>query len=458
MRAVLQTGSIAALLLVAGCSDDKLSGNTGGGTTTTETTGTTGGGGATGTAGSGGQTTGGAGGTTGSGGMTSSGGTGGTTSSGGTGGTGGTGGMTSTGGSGGIGGAGGGGGGSGGAAPTGTLLVLAGGVPASLGQAATWSGAAGWGISSINLQFKDVALVPEGTGALTVARRLANNPPMGDDELFWAKWTPGAGFGAVTSLNKFAADGPALAPHGVARMLAVLDTQNKHVFAQFEAGAFGPFGAVPAGMPGSQAFGPSGPALAAAGAASLYLAYAGDDSQLYISSKDGPGSVWTPSSKAPTAPIVNTVPPSLFVDTDNDLHLFYVRQSDGRICTITLITPQNAWSAEEVVHQDAITGQSPSAVLLPGGDTVVAWHGFNNTGIYFSRRKAGVWSAPATVEIPAMSSSAPVVVTGLGGADAEILYTADAKLRWSRVTGNAAAFGPDPGVFNVTTLAALVLP
>jgi hypothetical protein len=348
--------------------------------------------------------------------------------------------------------------GSGGAAPTGTLLVLAGGVPASLGQAATWSGAAGWATSGINLQFKDAALAPVDGGAITVARRLSNNPPMGDDELFWAKWTPGAGFGGVTSLNKFALDGPALAPHGVATMLTALDNQNKHVFAQFEAGVFGPFGAVPAGMPASQAFGPSGSALAATGPASLYLAYAGGDSQLYYSSKAGPGSVWSPSSGSPTSLLANAISPSIFVDGAGDVHFFYVRQSDGRLCTITLLTPQNAWSGEEVVHQDAITGQSPSAAMLPGGDYLVAWHGFNNTGIYFSRHTAGAWTAPATVEVPAMSSSAPVVVTGLGGADAEILYTADAKLRWARVTGTTASFGPAPGVFNVTTLAALVLP
>ena len=57
-----------------------------------------------------------------------------------------------------------------------------------------------------------------------------------------------------------------------------------------------------------------------------------------------------------------------------------------------------------------------------------------------------------------MSASAPVVVTGLGGADAEVLYTADGKLRWARVTGTTVTFGPDPGVTNVKALAAIALP
>lgn len=358
--------------------------------------------------------------------------------------------MTGTGGSGGM-------TGSGGGAATGTLLVVAGGVPGSLAQVVKWDSAAGWAPSSINLQFKKAALAAVDGGVLMVARRLGNNPPMGDDDLFRATWTPAAGFGAVQSMNAVAIDGPALAPHGVATLLATLDASNKHVFAQYEAGAFGPFGAVPAGQPGSQAFGPSGPALASVAGLSVYLAYAGDDSHVYMASKAGPGSVWS-TSGTPTSLVVNTAAPALVVDADADLRFFYVRSSDGRICSVTLITPQNAWSSEEEIHQDAITGLSPSAALLPGGDILVAWHGFNNQGVYFSRRQAGVWSAPVTVEIAAMSSSAPVVVTGLGGADAEVLYTADGKLRWARVTGTTATFGPDPGVTNVKALAAIALP
>ncbi len=358
---------------------------------------------------------------------------------------------------GGQGGGGGGQGGGGGGGATGTLLVLAGGIPDSLATAATWSAGA-WSTTSVNLQFKDAALAPTEGGALAVMRRLSNNPPMGDDDLFLATWTSGGGFGAPATTGAAAKDAPALAPHGVATMLAALDTQNKHVFAQYEAGQLGPFGAVPAGMPGSQAFGPSGPALAPFGAASVYISYSGDDEKLYMSLKSGPGGVWTPSQQVPVSLTVNAHTPALVVDGADDLHLFHVRKSDGRVCTASLITPQNAWNPEEAVHMDAITNRSPAAALLPNGDILVAWHGFDNNGIYFSRRQGGVWSAPVTVEEPAMPSSAPVVVMGLGGADAEILYTAGAKLRWARVSGTTATFGPDPGVSNVSSLAALVVP
>ena len=462
MRALPVTFFLAAACLAA-CSDDSLSGSTAG-TTTSESTGTggttstTGTGGTTSTGGTGGSGAGGTGGTgaggtstggsatggTGTGGS-AAGGTGGTTGTGGTGGAGGTGGTTGTGGTGG--------------GETGTLLVVAGGLPDSLAVVATRSGGSGWTTANINLQFKEASLapLPEG-GALGAFRRLSNNPPMGDDELYRGAWTPGAGFGAVTSMGTFAKEGPALAPHGVATMLTALDLQNEHVCAQYESGAFAPLGAIPAGQPGSQAFGPSGSVLAAYGVAGVYASYSGDDEQLYMNDKPGPGSVWGPSLQVPSSPVVNAHRPALAVDADADLHLFYVRKSDGRICTVKLITPQNAWTTEEAIHPDAITGQSPAAARLPDGDLVVAWHGFDNNGIYFSRRNAGVWSAPVTVEEPATPSSGPVVVTGLGGADAEILYTVGGALRWSRVTGTTATFGDDPGVVNVKTLAALVVP
>lgn len=445
-KAALPTALLATALL--GCGDDKLSGTTGGaGGTTSSTGGTTS------------STTGGAGGSTGgAGGMTTSstggvGGTGGMTTSS-TGGVGGAGGIT--GGTGGVGGSTGGTGGSGGAPETGTLLVVAGGIPGSLAQVVKHD-SAGWSPSSINLQFKKAALAPIDGGVLLVARRLANNPPMGDDDLFSSVWTPAAGFGAVTAMNAVAIDGPALAPHGVATLLATLDASNKHVFAQYESGMFGPFSSVPAGMPGSQSFGPSGAALASAGIASVYIAYAGDDSHLYTSNKPGPGSVWSFAQQAPTSLLVSSQTPALVVASDG-VHFFYVRASDGRVCMVTLLTPQNAWTSEEAVHADAITGLSPSAAVLANGDLVVAWHGFDNQGVYFARRSANAWSAPVTVEVAAMSASAPTVVTGLGGADAEVLYTADGKLRWSRITGLVPTPGADPSVANVKTLAALVLP
>lgn len=438
---------------LAACEADDLSSSTTGTSTSTQTTTSTA------TGGSGGTTTTGAGGTGGEGG---SGGAGGATTTSAGGGTTTTGEGGQGGGGGGQGGSGGGqggsGGGQGGGGATGTLLVLAGGIPDSSARAATWSGAAGWTVDSFSPNFKEIALAPAEGGALAVLRYLSFNPPMGDNELWVASWTAVGGFGASAPTGAFAKDAPALAPHGVATMLAVLDTTNKHVFAQHEAGQLGPFGPVPAGMPGSQAFGPSGPALVPFGAASVYISYSGDDEKLYMSVKSGPGGAWTPSQQVPVSLTVNAHTPAVVVDGADDLHLFHVRKSDGRVCTASLITPQNAWNPEEAVHTDAITNRSPAAALLPNGDILVAWHGFDNNGIYFSRRQGGVWSAPVTVEEPAMPSSAPVVVVGLGGADAEILYTAGAKLRWARVSGTTATFGPDPGVSNVSSLAALVVP
>ena len=108
---------------------------------------------------------------------------------------------------------------------------------------------------------------------------------------------------------------------------------------------------------------------------------------MYSSDKVGEGGVWSPSGTGPISLVANSHPPALFVDAGGSVHFFYVRKSDGRVCTITRISPQNAWSDETVINVDAITNQSPAAVLLPGGDALVAWHGFDNNGIHFARQQ-----------------------------------------------------------------------
>lgn len=337
------------------------------------------------------------------------------------------------------------------------MLVVAGGIPDSLATAAVWNPGPGWGTSTLNLQFKKAALAWTGNSALAVFRRLSNNPPMGDDELYYGEWTP-AGFGALTSMGSVAIDGPALAPHGVATMLTVLAPFNQHSFLQYEAGMFGPSAAIPAGLPGTTAFGPSASTLVPFGIAGVYTAYSGADEKTYMCVKTGPGSIWSPSQMVPSSAVVNTLAPSMVVNTDDDLEIFYIRKSDGHICTVKLITPQNGWELESDIHPNAISGNAPAAVGLPGGDALVAWRGFDTQGIYFSRRTGGVWSDPVTVDVPALPSSPPVVLTGLDGADAEILYTAGAKLQWARVTGTSVTPGEDPKVTNVTSIAGLIVP
>jgi hypothetical protein len=296
-------------------------------------------------------------------------------------------------------------------------------------------------------------------GALAVVRR-ASIVPEENNELFWTTWTKANGFSTPTKVGTFgfALDGPSTAPAGIASVMTFLGTDNKHYFAQNDNGTmFGNFGPIPAGMVQIQAFGPSATTLASDGVG-VYAVYAGDNSQLYYSYKSGPGGAWGPSTQAPTMPVVNSIRPFAFVDAAQDLRIVYIRQSDNRICTIKLITPQNAWSTEEAIPSTNTAKQPSAAEVSPGGDIIVAFHAQANEGIYFVRGKDGMYGPITTVEIPAGTSSRPVVTKGLSGAEAEILYATGGKLRHARVNGNAASTADVGGLTNVTNVAATIVP
>jgi hypothetical protein len=348
----------------------------------------------------------------------------------------------------------GGSGGAGGAGPTGTLLVLAGPDQA----AAHFTPAAGWTVEGINLVFSGASLTPYETGALAVGRRVSGLPNE-NDQLMWSVWKPGVGFGAVAPVNTSYTIGiPALGSFGFAALAVWISNDNKHYYAQIENGVVSPTTYLPAGMPQQQAFGPSAPTLAtSSNSITVAVVYAGADSHAYHAEKNGPGSQWTPSGMVPGSLIENTIPPVAIADSTG-LQIFYVRQSDKRICTIKYTMPQNFWGAEEVLNTNAITGMSPSVTVTTLGDVLITWHGFNNEGIYYLRGKSNAWGAPVAVEVPATTSSRPVAVRGLAGADTELLYATGGKLKHARVNGGAAVITATPVQSTVTNVAATIVP
>lgn len=347
-------------------------------------------------------------------------------------------------------------GGAGGAPPTGTLVVAA-GPNASAGEA-HFDPVSGWATGPVSIDFSAVALAPKmGGGAVALLRR-KSAVQAEDNELFWATWAAGVGFGAAQKVGDFgfAKDGPDVAQAGVASVMTFLGTDNKHYYAQLDNGAFSPFGQIPAGV-GSQAFGPSASTLASDGVAGAYAVYAGDDAHLYYVYKSSPGGSWTTSSQAPTSLVSNALRPFALVDADQDLRIFYIRQSDNRICTVKLITPQNAWSAEETVGT-ASSSKSPSVAATAQGDFVVAYHGLLNEGMYFVRGKDGAWGAVTTIDVPATATTAPAAARGLAGADAEVMYATGGKLKHARIKANSATVADVTGPMNVTVVSAVVVP
>lgn len=255
-----------------------------------------------------------------------------------------------------------------------------------------------------------------------------------------------------------AKDGPATAPAGIASVMTYLGDNNKHYYAQNDDGnTFGAFASIPASDGMTEAFGPSASTLAADGVG-VYAVYAGSNSQLYYSHKPSAGGAWEASIQVPTSMVNNTIRPFAFVDSAMDLRIFYVRQTDKQICMVKLVTPQNSWTTEETMAS-ATTSKQPSAIeVSPSGDIVVVYHGLLTEGIYFVRGKDGAFTNISTVEVPTGTSSNPVIVKGLSGADAEILYATGGKLRHARVNGATASPTDVPNLTGVTTVAATVVP
>jgi hypothetical protein len=224
-------------------------------------------------------------------------------------------------------------------------------------------------------------------------------------------------------------------------------------------GAFSPFGPLPAGMVQNQAFGPRAATLTPNGAAGVYTVYAGDDGKLYYSSKSGPGGAWAASSGVPTSTVVNYIRPAASFDPiTQKLSILHVRQSDKRICLVELQLPQNSWSAETPIDLTALTSVSPS-IVVHGGIYTIAWHGYVDNGIYMLHGKGpGMWGAPMTVEAPLTPTTEPVVLPGLPGADAEIVYATGGKLKHARLLAPNITVSEVPGVNNVNNLSATIVP
>lgn len=338
------------------------------------------------------------------------------------------------------------------------LVALLGKGPAQA-EAISFSPQDGWTApQGLNLFVERASLAAHQGGVMAVARR-ASKIATEQDELFWATWTAGTGFGAFTKIGQggFAIGGPSIASSGVALEAVFLGQDFKHYGVQYgELGIWSPFAPFPGGKPGDQAFGPSGIKLSSSGV-ELWGAYAGDNKTLFVSSKTGPGSTWSFSSAAPTSPVVNTIMPAVQAH-ENGVTLVYVLEENKRIAVNTLQMPQNTWAGEQTVGADAITGRTPDFLRLGADDHLVVWHGLDNEGIYFSRGGKGVWSKPATIVGGGPVTSDPVVLAGVGGSIAEVLFTRGGALRHARYDGTTFQVNDVAATSNALTVSAARLP
>lgn len=314
----------------------------------------------------------------------------------------------------------------------------------------------GWTSSAAGIALLSADIEATPTGALAVIRR-SSAVPAEHQELYSATWAPGDAdpltMTTKVSPDSHGLDRPSLAAVADTVTLAYLGLDNKHFAALHTDNGWAAPVKIPAGQLDIQAFGPTGATLVP-GSVETYAIYTGDDARIYYSMKSSPGGAWAASTATPPASVLGR--PVGVVDPENDLVIAYLRKADGKLALIKLITPQNAWSKEVIVHPQAITGGDISLARLDDGRYALAWRGYDTEGIYLAlAADFDQWAAPQEVDLPAATTTPPLLIPGTTGADLEILYTAGGKLRHVRVTGDTLADPADiPGISKATTVAA----
>ncbi|MCC6646153.1 MAG: hypothetical protein IT374_11345 [Polyangiaceae bacterium] len=319
---------------------------------------------------------------------------------------------------------------------------------------ATFTDAAGWveTPAGSTVLAGRAGVARSGTGALVVARQPSS-------ALVAATWSAGS-LSTFAPLPGFpnATDGPSLSatPDGARLAIAYLGSDARHYGAVYTAAGGLPT-AGPLGTDVPQAFGDS-VASVAVGAASAYAAYSGDDHGVYALTHDG--AQWSTSKPVMGAGTVPTVSPTVVVTNDVPTVL-YVEGGGNPTSQVCATRRVGADYLPPACGQNVYTSRTVGAAPLANGKLLVAWHGLESNGndqrIYAAELDGIKWGVVFQVDQEQDVTSAPVVVTGLAGADAEILYTKGGKLRHARVVGGVATVTVIGGA-NAVEVGAAVIP
>lgn len=312
-------------------------------------------------------------------------------------------------------GGGGGQGGAGGSVPeSGVLTVLATG-PTSAFRAAREEGS--WISSEVVGTFAAAsrpAIAMRGPAAATGLLRGSTDTLLATtwNGSAWTSPTPLGG--AITT-----GDTPAIASsgNGVAHATFHGVLTDFHYYARHDGAAWSPDDELIA-VGDASSFGPTPAAIAVVGGDPL-VAYAGADDGLYVQQRTG--AAWSSaldvsgSASVDVTPAVAALPASadgdaIVVFAANDSTVWWTRREPG------------GWTAPELVD-DAFTLQPPAVAATADGGAVATFRGTNG-GVYAALfdGDAATWSAPERVVPIVTTPSSPAVATGIGPADADLVY------------------------------------
>jgi hypothetical protein len=314
------------------------------------------------------------------------------------------------GGGGGQGGGGGGGGqGGGGSPPAGPLVLLAGGGATVL--AGEFTELSGWVTTTLTGATSDAPGVAKSSGssAVGVLRSTANG-----GELLFTTWSPGSwsaltpvGSGITTRARPSISAADSV-------MLAFQGDDFKHYYAQYD-GVWAP-SAEPIGGAVDQSFGPTPPSIAADGA-DAQVAFAGSNGDLFDQAR---AAVWLAAHPHTLGSVASLSPTIVKLTNSDDFLIAFVRSTDAKI--VYTRGHGSTWSAPVVVDANALSNLPVALAALPDTQALLAYRG-QDGNVYWSRYLGANWSVPLPLATPNVAtSSTPAVATGIGSADAEMVF------------------------------------
>jgi hypothetical protein len=311
---------------------------------------------------------------------------------------------------------------------SGTIAVLAGGDTTLSGavqiDGAAWAGGAITGGGAKSLP----AIVAFGSGFLGLTRGPS-------DVLQSVSVTTTFGtasqIGTVTTIAS-----PALAVVGTTAHVAYLDATNKF-FHGTNTGAGWDAATDPVKpSAGTQSFGPSAPALAAAGT-DVVFAQDGDNGGFYAQTLSG-GSWSTSVQVAAASSAYKPAPPSLVATTGTlDLVGIYVDDTTRRISWSGRAAAGKTWGTPAAVNTVATTDEQLSVAAINASTLLLAFRGqdgkaYTSTGTISGSSIA--WTAPAALVLGGVSvDSAPAVAKGVCGDDAIVVFASSGQVKATRL-------------------------
>lgn len=196
---------------------------------------------------------------------------------------------------------------------------------------------------------------------------------------------------------------------------------------------------------GTQSFGPSAAAIAAAGT-DLVFAQDGDDNGLYVQSLAG--ATWGAAAGVVGAGTYKPAPPALVsVSGTYDVVVAYVDKDTRRISAAGRNAGTKAWAAPAPIDSLATTDEGVSIARVGTAKLVIVYRGQNGKA-YASIGTIGAaglsWTAGAPLGPSAVDvDSAPSVATGVCGDDAIAVYASAGLVRATRLHGTTWS-SPEP--------------